>query len=94
MNLITYIWIHYIHQQKGSTFSCVSSVPIPYPLSSELQHLYDEHKSGKWEFSVRLFPMYDDSLKCEHGDKFTSRKFFKEVIFRKTLLLPTMNWRM
>ena len=47
-------------------------MPIPYPLSSELQHLYDEHESGKWEFPIRLFPTYDDSLKCEHGHKFSA----------------------
>ena len=57
---------------EESTFSCVSSVPIPYPLSSELQRIHDEHESGKWEFPIRLFPIYDDSLKCEHGHKFSA----------------------
>ena len=53
------------------TYSCMSSVPIPYPLSTVLRDLHDKHETGKWEFPINLVPNFDDSLKCDHGHKFS-----------------------
>lgn len=66
----------YIDQDAESIeeqqFTCLSSQLIPYPLPTELQSIHDAHECGEWKFPKELVPNYNETLKCEHGHKFSS----------------------